>query len=107
MNFVLATAVSYVAFTKLVTTNGNLSVKLRQQEDHIRVLRSELCNLKVAAATRPVDVKTNMKGKPYSRDKKQKPQWPIYKTEKSITTGFTVGRMVTTQATRTRHKHAQ
>ena len=42
MNFVLATAAHDAAFTKLTTTTGNQSKKLRLQEYHIRKLQVEL-----------------------------------------------------------------
>ena len=51
MNFVSATAARDAAFIKLTMRNGNLSTQWRQQEDQIRYLQSELCNLKIAAAT--------------------------------------------------------
>ena len=51
MHLASATEARDAAFTKLTKTNGNLSTKLRQQEDQIRALQAKLCNLKVAAAT--------------------------------------------------------
>ena len=57
VNFVLATAAHDAEFTKLTTTTRNQSKKLRLQEDHIRKLQVELCNLKLAAATQTTEVK--------------------------------------------------
>ena len=51
MNFAPATAAHDAAFTELTTTNRNMSRKSRQQEDQIRALQVELCNLKIAAET--------------------------------------------------------
>ena len=58
MNLVSATAAQDVALTKLTTEKGNLYTQLRQKEYRILELQSELCNIKVAAATKT----TNMKG---------------------------------------------
>ena len=49
MNFASVTASWDADFTKLTTTNGNLSTYLRQQKDHIRSLQEEFYNLKVEA----------------------------------------------------------
>ena len=72
INFALATSKRDADFTKLTTMNGNLSIQLRHQEGYIQALKSELCNLKVAAEMGPVEVKTNKKGQPYARKKMQK-----------------------------------
>ena len=83
MNFASVTASWDAAFTKLTTTNGNLSTYLRQQKDHIRSLQEEFYNLKVEAETRPAKVKrSNKKLQIYERDKKQIPKGPTYLTEK-------------------------
>ena len=66
MNFASATAAWDSAFTDLTTTNGNLSTHLRQKEDHILSLKSQLCNLKVLAATRATKMKGfNKRVQPY------------------------------------------
>ena len=65
-NTALATEARDSVFTEKMTTNGNLYTQLRYQEYHIRALQAELCSLKVAAAMRPVDVKTNKTGQPYA-----------------------------------------
>ena len=83
MNFMSTTEARDAAFTELTTVNGNLSTKLRHQEDQIRASQAKLCNLKVSAAMRPIDVKTNKKRQTYERDKKQKLQWPTHLTEKN------------------------
>ena len=59
VNFELATASRYAAFTKLTTTNRNLSKKLCHQEDQICALQVELCNLKVDSETQTTNVKGN------------------------------------------------
>ena len=47
MNFASSKSERDTAFTKLTTTHDNLYTKLRQQEDQIRALKAELCNLEV------------------------------------------------------------
>ena len=49
-----------------MTTNGNFSTHLTQQEDQIRVFQAKLCNLKVAAAIQNIDEKTKNTGRPYA-----------------------------------------
>ena len=69
-------------FTKLTTKNVNMYTQLRQQENQIRALQAELCNLKVKAETRTTKVKVNSKGgQPYVHEEKQKPHWPTDKME--------------------------
>ena len=87
IDFVLETAARDAAFTKMTTMSGNLSNQLRQKEDQIRVMQAKICNLKVKAASQPIEVKRAEKSvQPYTRDKQQKPQWPKDPTEK-ITIG--------------------
>ena len=64
-NLVTDTAAMDAAFTEITMTNGNLSTELRQQEDQIRALQVELCNRKVASATKNVEGKTNKTAPPY------------------------------------------
>ena len=71
MDFESATASRDSAFTKITTTNFNLSTQLRQHKDQIRSLRSKLCNLKVAAAIKNVEGETNNSAPPYVQDKRQ------------------------------------
>ena len=71
MNFFSATAASNADFTKMTTTNGSLYTQLRQEEQ-ILSLQAELCNLDVASATQPINMKTYKTGQPYTNDKKQK-----------------------------------
>ena len=72
MNLVSDTEARDTYLTNMMTTNGNLSTQLTQQEYQILALQDELCNIKVASATQPVNVKTNKTGQPYVKDKKQK-----------------------------------
>ena len=51
MNFMSETSARDSAFTKLTTTNRNVSTQLRQYEDQIRALQEEIYNRKVALAT--------------------------------------------------------
>ena len=70
-------------FTKLAIINRNLSTQARHQQDHFWYLQAQLCNLKVAAATRTTDVKwSNITLQLYTFKKKQKLQWPTHPTEK-------------------------
>ena len=50
MNFVLVTSAQDAAFTKLTTTNVNLTTQLGHQEDHIMSLQAKMLNLKVEVA---------------------------------------------------------
>ena len=52
MNFAFAIAAHDSAFPEVTMTTRNMSTQLRLQEDHIQALQVEICNLKVAAATR-------------------------------------------------------
>ena len=61
MNFALTTAAQDENFNKLTTINGNLSTQFSNQEDQIRALQAELCNLKVAASNRPTKVEGAIK----------------------------------------------
>ena len=66
INFAYPKAARDAAFTELMTTNGNFSTHLTQQEDQIRVFQAKLCNLKVAAAIQNIDEKTKNTGRPYA-----------------------------------------
>ena len=57
MNFASAMAAHDAEFTGLTTTNVNMYTQLRQKEDNIRSLKSELYNLKVAEETQTNEVK--------------------------------------------------
>ena len=63
MNSVSETAARDAAFTKLMMTNSNISTQLKQQEYQFQFLQAKLCNLKVAAANRPMEVKGSKKKK--------------------------------------------
>ena len=57
MSFALATVVRNADPTNMMTTNGKFPNQSRHQEDRIRALQAELCNLKLAAATRTSKLK--------------------------------------------------
>ena len=107
INFLYATAVEGADFINLTTTNGNLFTPFRQQEDHIQALQAKLFNLKVAAATRPVNMKTNKTGHLYTQNKNQNHSGQGIRGRRSITTEITGGCTDTTQATHTRQKHVR
>ena len=81
-NLAHAIALRDTVFTELMTTNGNFSTQLRQQEDKIRVFQAKIYNLKFASVMKTVDRKIKKTGRPYARDKRQKSQWSTYPTEK-------------------------
>ena len=66
------------AFMELTTTNGKFKMQLRQEEDHIRSLQSEMCNLKVATSTQTTNGGgfRNVRRNFNTHKKKYISQWP-------------------------------
>ena len=81
MNYTSAIETRDTAFT-YTKMDVNLSTQFRQKEYQIRALQAELRNLKVVAVTRPVNVKINKIGQPYTWVRKQKLQWPTDSMDK-------------------------
>ena len=61
MNFTSVTVAHDTAFTELTMKNGNLSNQLRQKQDQIWELQTELCNIRVELSTQTTEVKGNSK----------------------------------------------